>query len=168
MSPNHVGFALILLAALFLVGKWLRVRVRWIQKIFLPSSIIAGFLALLAGPQVLGRVGEAAGVGWLADGGVFTPEILEVWAALPSLLISVVFATLFLGASIPGPRRVARLAGPQLSVGLAFGSGQYVVGLLLVIAVLGPLFGISPMAGALIEIGFEGGHGTAAGMRPVM
>ena len=168
MSPNHVGFALILLAALFLVGRWLRVRVRWIQKIFLPSSIIAGFLALLAGPQVLGRLGEAAGVGWLADGGVFTPEILEVWATLPSLLISVVFATLFLGASIPGPRRVARLAGPQLSVGLAFGSGQYVVGLLLVIAVLGPLFGISPMAGALIEIGFEGGHGTAAGMRPVM
>lgn len=168
MSPDYIGFALVLLAALFLLGKWLRVRVRWIQKIFLPSSIIAGFLALLVGPQVLGRAGEAAGIDWLVDGGLFTPEILEVWGALPSLLISVVFATLFLGATIPGPRRVARLAGPQLSVGLALGSGQYVIGLLLVVAILTPLFGISPMAGALIEIGFEGGHGTAAGMRPVM
>ncbi len=30
-----------------------------------------------------------------------------------------------------------------------------------------PLFAADPMVGALIEIGFEGGHGTAAGMRPV-
>jgi glutamate:Na+ symporter, ESS family len=35
----------------------------------------------------------------------------------------------------------------------------------LAILVLGPLFGLPAAAGALIEIGFEGGHGTAAGMR---
>ena len=45
----------------------------------------------------------SAGVGWLTDGGVFTPEILEVWATLPSLLISVVFATLFLGGVLIFP-----------------------------------------------------------------
>jgi glutamate:Na+ symporter, ESS family len=44
--------------------------------------------------------------------------------------------------------------------------GQYVIGLLLALLVLGPVFGINPVAGALIEIGFEGGHGTAAGMAP--
>jgi glutamate:Na+ symporter, ESS family len=44
------------------------------------------------------------------------------------------------------------------------GSGQYVVGLLLGIFVLAPFFGLPAMAGALIEIGFEGGHGTAAGL----
>jgi glutamate:Na+ symporter, ESS family len=43
-------------------------------------------------------------------------------------------------------------------------SGQYVVGLLLGILVLAPVFGLPAMAGALIEIGFEGGHGTAAGL----
>ncbi|MGP9664786.1 sodium/glutamate symporter [Halomonas sp. AOP22-C1-8] len=42
--------------------------------------------------------------------------------------------------------------------------GQYVVGLTLALLILAPLFNMNPMAGALIEIGFEGGHGTAAGM----
>ena len=36
--------------------------------------------------------------------------------------------------------------------------------MLLTIAVLVPVFKMSPIAGALIEIAFEGGHGTAAGM----
>jgi ESS family glutamate:Na+ symporter len=39
-----------------------------------------------------------------------------------------------------------------------------VVGLLLAITVLTPIFKLDPIAGALIEIAFEGGHGTAAGM----
>ncbi|MQK95530.1 sodium:glutamate symporter, partial [Escherichia coli] len=42
--------------------------------------------------------------------------------------------------------------------------GQYVVGLSLTLLVLTPVFGMDPIAGALIEITFEGGHGTAAGM----
>ena len=35
--------------------------------------------------------------------------------------------------------------------------------LLLCLLVLTPLFGLSPMAGALIEIGLKGGHGTPQG-----
>src|SRR5699024_5595673 len=42
--------------------------------------------------------------------------------------------------------------------------GQYVIGILLAILVLKPLFGMSSLSGALIEIAFVGGHGTAAGM----
>ncbi len=42
--------------------------------------------------------------------------------------------------------------------------GQYVVGLLLTITLLTPFFDISPLAGALVEISFVGGHGTAAGL----
>lgn len=60
------------------------------------------------------------------------------------------------------------LLGPQLSLGFTFASGQYVIGMLLAVLILVPLFNVSPMFGALIEIGFEGGHGTAAGMAPVM
>ncbi len=36
--------------------------------------------------------------------------------------------------------------------------------MILAVVVLGPLFGLDPMVGALIEVGFEGGHGTAAGL----
>lgn len=165
MSPQAIGFAIVLLAAIMLLGKYLRVKVPFIQKLLLPSCIIAGFLGLILGPEVVGRLAEPLGAGWLAEGGVFTAEIYEVWGTLPGLLISVVFATLFLGSRIPSPKRVAKLAGPQLSIGVAYGSGQYVVGLLLALLVLAPLFGVSPMMGALIEIAFEGGHGTAGGMR---
>lgn len=164
MSPDVIGFAIVLLAAVMLLGKFLRVKVPFIQKLLLPSAIIAGFIGLILGPQVIGRLAEPLGWGWLEEGGLFTDEIYEVWSTLPGLLISVVFATLFLGSRIPSPKRVVKLAGPQLSIGVAYGSGQYVVGILLAILVLTPLFGIDPMLGALIEIAFEGGHGTAGGM----
>ncbi|WKD61607.1 Sodium/glutamate symporter [Corynebacterium ciconiae DSM 44920] len=168
MTPNSVGFALVVLMVVLFVGKIVRMRVKWTQNLFLPSSIIAGTLALLLGPEVLGTIagwfGENSTTEYLQSGGLFGEQMLSVWKTLPGLLISVVFATLFLGQKLPKPKEVYHLAGPQLSVGVAFASGQYVVGMLLAVAVLAPLFGMSPMAGALIEIGFEGGHGTAAGM----
>src|SRR5690625_3947184 len=168
MSPSTVGMAVLLLGVLALVGIYIRARSRTVQKFFLPVSIISGFLALFLGPQVLGRI-----VSWfrsdaLADGGLSGAGVLEVWGALPELLISVVFAGLFLGTRLPSPKRAVKLLGPQLSLGVTFAAGQYVVGMLLVVAVLVPLFKVTPMFGALIEMGFEGGHGTAAGMAPVM
>ena len=163
MSADTIGFALLILGAALLVGKFLRVKIGWIQKLFLPSSIVGGALLLMLGPQVLGRVGGPVG-----ENGIFTEAMVEVWSALPGLLISVIFATMFMGQKLPTMKRAATLVGPQLSLGVALGSGQYVVGLLLAGLILVPLLAAQPMTGALIEIGFEGGHGTAAGMRGVM
>lgn len=168
MSPDAVGFALLILGLFLLLGKYIRVKTRWVQRLFLPSSIVAGFILLMLGPQVFGALAARAGFDGFAEAGLFTEAMLDTWSALPGLLITVVFATLFLGHEIPTPKRAATLVGPQLSLGVAFGSGQYVVGLLLAILVLVPVFSMTPMAGALIEIGFEGGHGTAAGMRGSM
>lgn len=167
MDAKQVGFALLLLGIFLLIGKVLRVKVRWIQKIFLPSSIVGGFVALFLGPGVFGAIADKLGYHQFADGGLLGENVLSIWSTLPGLLISVVFATLFMGQDLPGPKRIVNIAGPQLSVGVAMATGQYVAGLLLTVAILVPLFGISPMAGALIEIGYEGGHGTAAGMIPV-
>jgi len=168
MSADTIGLALVLLGLILLVAKGIRVSTPLVQKLFLPSSIIGGAVALLLGPEVLGALGERMGTDRFAEAGIYTPEILDVWSALPGLLISVIFATLFLGSEIPHPKRVFRLVGPQMSMGVTFASGQYVLGLALAAAVLVPFFGASPMVGALIELGFEGGHGTAAGMRGVM
>ncbi|WP_144794338.1 sodium/glutamate symporter [Kocuria palustris] len=168
MQPQTIGLAILLLGVLAVAGMLVRASWGLTQRLFLPVSIIAGFLGLLLGPQVLGRIADAAGLDALVEGGIFGPDVMAVWAELPGLLISVVFATLFLGSRIPSPRRAVRLLGPQLSLGVTFASGQYVIGLLLVVLLLAPVFGVSPMFGALIEIGFEGGHGTAAGMAPVM
>jgi glutamate:Na+ symporter, ESS family len=163
VSANVIGFAILLLGVLLIVAKLIRIRSRTAQKLFLPSSIIGGGIALLLGPDLLGGLAARLGSDGLADG-VFGADVLEVWTELPGLLISVVFATLFLGKRIPKPRDAAGLAGPQLALGVTMSSGQYVVGLTLGLLLLAPVFGLDPMAGALIEVGFEGGHGTAAGL----
>ena len=158
MTASTIGFSLLILGVLLAIGKWLRVKIKLFQDLFLPSSIIAGFIGLILGPEVLGKLNFIEGAG------LFTENILEVWGNLPGLLISVVFASLFLGNKIPNLKKVWNLAGPQIILGYVYSFGQYIVGLLLVFLFLGPVFGVDPMAGALIEIGFVGGHGTAAGM----
>src|SRR5699024_9363324 len=165
MTPEAIGFAFLYLAVFLLIGKWIRVRVKWFQKLFIPSSIIGGFLALLLGPQVLGNImGNFVVETSFWMNGIMQAETLEVCSALPGLMINVVFATLFLGATIPGFSRIWNVGGPQLSLGWTIGWGQYVVGILLAVLVLSPVFGLPPLAGALIGVAVEGGHGTAAGL----
>jgi glutamate:Na+ symporter, ESS family len=171
-AAAQVFVALLFAALLLLGGHVIRERVAVLRRIFLPSSIIAGFAGLALGPQILGWLARrAAGstdpneAPYIADG-LFPELVVEAWSGLPALLINVVFAALFLGKPIPGIREIWYRAGPQVVFGQTVAWGQYVVGLLLALLVLTPLYGISPVAGALIEIGFEGGHGTAAGMAP--
>ena len=158
-------FTSILVIGLLLVAaKALRSHIGLFRRLFLPASVIGGALALLAGPQGLGRLSTAlGGPDWLSEG-LFPAAVLEVWSELPVLLISVVFAGLFIGKHIPNLRNIWEVAGPQVALGQSIAWGQYVVGLTLALVVLGPVFGLPPAAGALIEIGFEGGHGTAAGL----
>ncbi|SES90495.1 sodium/glutamate symporter [Anaerobranca gottschalkii] len=153
MTANVVGFSLLLLGLLLVLGKWIRVSTPILQDLFLPSSLIAGFFALLLGPEVLGRFFT-----------IIPDKSLQVWRVLPGLMINVVFAALFIGKRLPNIKTVWKLAGPQVVMGYCISFGQYVVGLLLVIFLLTPVFDIDPTAGALIEVAFVGGHGTAAGM----
>ena len=165
MSPEQIGFALLYIGVFLIVGKLIRLKVKLFQDLFLPASIIGGFVALLLGPQVLGKLaGLFVPEGHFLTNGIMTGTIIEVWAALPGLMINVVFASLFLGAAMPKLKDVWTYGGPQLAFGWAIGWGQYVIGLLVVLLILTPFFDIPPMAGALIEVAFEGGHGTAAGM----
>ncbi len=43
-----------IISILFLVGKLMRVKIKIIQKLFIPPSLLAGFMALGFGPQGLG------------------------------------------------------------------------------------------------------------------
>lgn len=166
MTANTIGFALLVMGLFLLVGKLIRVSVPLFQSLFLPSSILGGFAALLLGPQVLGNLlAPLTGSDSFWATGLFTETITDVWAALPGLMINVIFASLFIGKKTPSLKMIWNYGGPQLSFGWMVGWGQYVVGLLIALLILTPIFDIPPMAGALIEIGFEGGHGTAAGMQ---
>jgi len=160
-SLGDVAQAVIVLCLLLVVAKGVRRVVPVFDRLYLPTSIIAGVLGLLLGPQVAGR--------WLggpAHGGEgFIPApVLEVWGQMPRLLISVVFAGLFIGKTLPGLRKLWRMGGPQALLGYVVSCGQYTVGLAVTLLVLTPLFGINPLAGVLLEISMSGGHGTAAGL----
>lgn len=143
------------LCLLLLLGKWLRVRFVVFQKLFLPVSIIAGFIGLVLGPDVFGK--------YLFS--VIPPDMINSWSLLPGRLINVVFACLFLGISIPSLKTIWREGGPQLCYGWLVGMGQYVVGLGTAMILLTPVFKVPYYFGCLLEIGFSGGHGTAAGMQ---
>lgn len=160
-----VLFAFVLLALLLLLGRYVKHRFLWFQRLYLPASIIAGALALLLGPEVLGAIATAMfGPDSLLAGGLFAEDIRGVWSQAPGVFINVVFAALFLGETIPPPREIWRRAAPQVVFGQTLAWGQYVVGILATLIILIPLFDANPISAALIEIGFEGGHGTAGGM----
>jgi ESS family glutamate:Na+ symporter len=154
-------FAFIVLGILIAIARSIRQHIGILRSLFIPSSIVAGVLALLCGPQVLGAIVPVESP--LAQG-LFPETMRQVWSQSPGIFINVVFATLFLGEAIPSPREIWRKASPQVAFGQTLAWGQYVVGLLLTLLILTPLLGLDPIAGALIEIAFEGGHGTAAGM----
>ncbi len=163
---KDVFFAFTIVAILLLVGRWLKHKIGFFQRIYLPSSIIAGGIALLLGPQILGAIAISLGYDgtFIAENGLFPEAMRTVWQQSPGIFINVVFAALFLGEIIPSPRDIWRKAAPQVAFGQSLAWGQYVIGILLTMFVLTPIFGLNPIAGALIEITFEGGHGTAAGM----
>ncbi|MFA1822731.1 sodium/glutamate symporter [Virgibacillus oceani] len=166
MTADQIGFAFLYLGLFLIISKWIRIRVKWLQSLFIPSSVIAGFIALFLGPQVLGHLlGQFVGEDSFWTNGLIPEPTMNVWAELPGLMINIVFATLFLGVAIPGLKRLWNVGGPQFAFGWTIGWGQYVIGIVLAILVLGPLFNMPPVAGALIEIAFEGGHGTAAGLQ---
>jgi ESS family glutamate:Na+ symporter len=159
---GDVALAFLLLGFLILAGKLLRVWTPGMKRLFMPVSLIAGAVGLVFGPQVLGRfTGEE---GWLAEG-LFPSNVRAVWGELPGLLISVVFAAMFIGKPIPSLRLMWERAGPQVMFSHTLAWGQYVIGIGLAMWVLAPIWGTSVLAGALLEMSLVGGHGTVAGMQ---
>jgi len=161
LTAEIIGLSILLLAIALLIGKFLRSKVPIFYKFFIPSSILGGIVFLLLGPEILGKIVNSSNYEY----GLFSENILTVFSALPGLLITVIFAGLFLGKKTPKGKDVFKVSGPQLAYAQTAAWGQYVVGILIAATLLVPVFDAQVMVGALIEIGFEGGHGTAAGLR---
>jgi len=192
------------LCVLLAAGHLLRMKVRLLRKLYLPSCVIGGLLGLIvvecilaSGPQLpkvpptgwvpgeplekeamtTWRVGAPPPPGnWATpeggEGYPFWTRVLVNWTAgwgkLPSFLINIVFACLFLGVALPKLSVIVKRAGPQLAYGQIVAWGQYVVGVGLFIVLISHYWPELPaMFGAIIPVGFEGGHGTAGGLGPV-
>ena len=139
----------IILSVLLVAGKILRVQIPLLQKLYLPSSIVGGLL----------------GLGLMSAFAHHMPgDVVEEMRRMPGFLINVIFATLFLGGGVPKAKNLAASVLPQLTLAQIVVWGQYVVGIGLAGFLLVPAFGVSDAFGNLLELGFEGGHGTVGGM----
>ena len=86
--------------ALLLIGKLCRAKLRFIQSLFIPPSLVAGILALAFGPN---------GLGWL--------PLSNNLGTYSAILIAVVFASLPLASppirmTLQRHRRLAHAGGP--------------------------------------------------------
>ncbi len=155
-EPQWVAFSFMLLGIALICGMLLRRAVPWLAAVYIPASVLAGFLILLAGPQVLGK---ATG-GW----SLIPDETVPVLSALPGLLINIVFGGIMVGKTLPSVARIWHAAAPHAILGTVFSLGQFAIGGLAVTFLLTPVFGLPDAAGSIIEMSFAGGHGTIAGM----
>jgi ESS family glutamate:Na+ symporter len=152
--PADVGWLALAVAALSLiltVGRRIGTRLQ-LRLWGIPEALVAGLLGLL-----------------LAPGGplpLLPDPVMELWAGLPLVLLTLVFGSLMVGKPLPQLGSLWRPVSAQVSLALVLAFGQYVVGGLAVLLLLQPWLGVSPIMACLIEVAYEGGHGSAAAMGP--
>ncbi len=134
-----------IVSLLLLLGKLLRAKVAFIQRLFIPPSLIAGFCGLILGPEVLGWLPLSSNMGTYAG-------------ILIALVFSCIPFTSSKSRSNDGGSRIGRMwsysqAGMLLQWALGGALGMWVLSLFWP---LDGAFGLSMPAG------FCGGHGTAA------
>jgi len=151
----NIAISFCFLCALVLVGSYLRMRVSIFHKLYIPSPVIAGLIGLIiiqSSSQLNIPLPNACTAGW---------------SKIPGLFINIVFACLFLGVKLPPLREIGKRAGMQLAYGQILVWGQYLLAALMVVLFLKRAFGLPDMFAGVLPVGFEGGHGTAAGLKDV-
>ncbi|OEH53394.1 sodium:glutamate symporter [Oceanobacillus sp. E9] len=137
-----------IISGLLLVGTILRAKVRWIQSLFLPASMIAGFLGLAFGPSGLGIL-----------------PFSEQFSVYPSLLIAVIFAAIPIGAAKIRLSEVFHRVRNMFSYSMILTLSMWGIGVLFAMLILNPIFNDLPNGfGLILGAGFLGGHGTAAAL----
>jgi ESS family glutamate:Na+ symporter len=142
---------LALLASLLVLGRWIGKGIE-MKRLGLPESLLAGALGLL-----------------LAPGGplpLLPQAVISFWAELPLALLTLVFGSLLVAKPLPKLGPLWRPLRAQILLALVLAFGQFLAGALVVGLVLKPWLGVSPVMACLIEVAFEGGHGSAAAMGP--
>ena len=131
-----------------------------LNKLYLPSSVIAGVYGLI----LVSILSNAS-----AESNAFLRRnLITGWQAQPGFLITVAFAAMYLGVEIPPVRKIISTAGAQLNYGITAAMVQWIVALLVTGLICVPVFGASPMLALIVPLGFAGGAGTAVGLTPAM
>ena len=132
-----------IISLLLLVGKWMRVKIKWVQKLFIPPSLLAGFIGLALGPY-----------------GFNILPISNQTGTYAGILIAFIFGAL------PLTSKKAEGSSKEISTMWAYSQAglllQWAFGGLLGLLVLNQIWPLSPGFGITMPSGFCGGHGTAA------
>jgi len=145
------GLALAVLVLVLALGTGLG-RILGSRQWGVPEALLAGVIGLLLAPS-----------GPLP---LIPPGVLAVWQELPLILLTLVFGTLLVAKPLPRPGGLWRPLSAQVLLALTLAFGQYLVAALVVMALQGRLEGVHPLMACLIEVSYEGGHGSAAAMGP--
>lgn len=145
MSLQSLTIDIGLICGLLLIGVLIRAKVGWAQKLFMPASLIAGFLALALGPN---------GVGWLP----FSTALPEY----PEILIAVIFGAIPLGAARVDWRATFKRVRNMWTYSLLLELLMWGGGVFIALIVLRNFWEIPQGFGLVLGAGFLGGHGTAA------
>lgn len=137
-----------LLGLFLLIGFGLRAKLKFLQKTFMPASVIGGFLLLILGP---------IGFGLLK----IPEEWIKMWALLPGILIVPVVTATPLGLDLGGKSKKELLNIVPLVL-IMFGVYylQNAIGFI-VNLIFNSNGNMYPTFGWELSIGYSGGHGTA-------
>lgn len=152
-SLGNLLYYVSIIGVLLVIAALIRLKVSFLRKAFIPASLLAGIIGMILGPHILGLI---------------PADMMSSIGAIPSHMITIVFACMMLGVK---KTESAKDATHDVLSGLGWlyscSLMQAGVGAVLCALLFTPLWGTNPLFGSLFEIGFAGGHGTAGGMASV-
>lgn len=148
----NIAYDVCIMSALLLIAQVIRSRVRFIQKLYIPSALIAGFLGLLGGKYFLNILPFSTEIGNYAG-----------------ILIAVLFGSMFLGNNESASfKKMIQNVGDTFMTNGATELAQFGLFTLIGVTILPVIFkGINAGFGLMLPAGFVGGHGTAAAIGSV-
>lgn len=140
------------LGCLLLLGTFLRAKIPLLQQLFLPASVIGGFIGLLIGPNV-----------WPSGGLTLLPdEWISICSLLPGLLNTFVVSAIpltMLGRSSVGARKSVLNASKVFIIILITFAIQIIIGLVTQY-IFTNQYGLYNTFGYELMAGYNGGHST--------
>ena len=156
--------ALSLLSVLLLIGTFLRAKVKLFQSLYLPASVIGGFIGMIISPEILGRFSNYS----------ISEEWIKTYSLLPGILSVPIFAAIPLGMFLNSsnnsnekksikslyPSKVLICFGLFQCAAMTQSAIGYVTNMFF--SKINPQLNMYRTFGYELSAGFAGGHGLAA------
>ena len=150
--------ALSLLSVLLLVGTFLRAKVKLFQSLYLPASVIGGFIGIIISPEIFGRFSNYS----------ISEEWIKTYSLLPGILSVPIFAAIPLGMFLNENKNIKSMYPSKVLI--CFGlfqcasMSQSAIGYAtnMFFNKINPQLNMYRTFGYELSAGFAGGHGLAA------